>query len=88
MSFLCKKLFYGSYSDPLVSFVERKANVGAVLLLLLLHPCLTLCSTHTPYYKVSVNISNIFMLLKIKNVIFISSIVCLVSQVLRNIVLL
>ena len=85
MSFLHKKLFYGSYSDPLGSFVERKMKVGAVLLL---YPCLTLCSTHTPYNKVSVYISKIFLPVKIKIFIFISSIVGLVSQVGRNIVLL
>jgi len=55
---------------------------------LLLYPCLTLCSTHTPYNKVSVYISKIFLPVKIKIFIFISSIVGLVSQVGRNIVLL
>jgi hypothetical protein len=29
MTFLHNKKFSGSYSDPLVSFVERNVNVGA-----------------------------------------------------------
>jgi hypothetical protein len=33
VTFLHKKLFYGGYGVPLVPFVERKSNVGVVLLL-------------------------------------------------------
>ena len=45
----------------------------------------TMQYTHT-HTHLSVNISNIFMPVKIKNVVFISSTVGLMSQVHRNIV--